>query len=110
MRYFGARIPARALCALRAREAGGVFVQAPRVLPLVRRAVHGRERCAPGRRGDPAGAGQAMGAVVADPARPALACSGRSEAIWDDLGLKEASRTEDFQQTPCDCPLAPPAI
>ena len=41
MRYFGARIPARALCRLRAREAGGVFVQAPRVLPLVRHAAHG---------------------------------------------------------------------
>ncbi len=39
----------RALCRLRPREAGGIFVQATGVLPLVRRAAHGRERRGPSR-------------------------------------------------------------
>ena len=64
MRYFGARIPARAL---RAREAGGVFVQATRVLSLVRHAAHGRERRAPGRSGHPSRADPAAYSVRRSP-------------------------------------------
>ena len=45
MRHPRARIPARALFRLRPREAGGVLEQTPRILPLVRRAAHGPERC-----------------------------------------------------------------
>jgi antirestriction protein ArdC len=43
----GARISARAMRRLRTREAGGVFLQAAWVLPLVWRAAHGPERCGP---------------------------------------------------------------
>ena len=35
-------------------------------------------------------------------AQPALACSGRCEAIWDDVGLKESSRAGNFHQISLD--------
>ena len=64
---------------VRPRQAAGLQLQAPRVLPLVRRAAHVADRGAPGRPRHPARAGAAVGAVAAD--RAALA-AGRAAASW----------------------------
>jgi MSHA biogenesis protein MshL len=45
-----------------------IQLQAPGILPLLRRPAHVADRCAPGRPRHPARAGAAMGAVAADPA------------------------------------------
>jgi arylsulfatase A-like enzyme len=49
MRHSCPRVSAAALCRVRPREAGGLFLQAARVLPLVRGAAHGGNRCLSGR-------------------------------------------------------------
>ena len=70
VRHPGARLPETSLRRVRPRQAAGLQLQAPRVLPVMRCAADVADRGAPGRPCHPARAGAAVGLVAADRAAP----------------------------------------
>ena len=80
MRHPGPRLLAPALRGLRPRQAAGLQLQAPWLLPLVRGSAHVADRGASGGPRHPPCAGAPVGAVAADPAAPA---AGRTAPAGD---------------------------
>ena len=78
VRHPGAWFPETALRRLRSRQAAGVQLQTPRVLPVVRRAAHVADSGAPGRSCHSARAGAPVGAVTADSAARAAGRAARA--------------------------------